>query len=98
MIKTVFISYDQAHKEGVLEALSASLCRGYTLIPGVCGCGSKTGEPHLGSHAWPAMNEAILTICEEEKVAPLLERLRKLDKDNPMLGLRAFVWNVEQTL
>ena len=44
------------------------------------------------------MNEAILTVCEEEKVAPLLERLRKLDKDNTMLGLRAFVWNVEQSI
>ena len=44
------------------------------------------------------MNEAILTVCEEDKVAPLLERLQKLDKDNPMLGLRAFVWSVEQTI
>lgn len=98
MMKTVFIAYDQAHKEAVMEALEASLCKGYTLLQGVCGRGSKTGEPHLGSHAWPAMNEAIITICEEEKVEPLFARLRKLDLDNPMLGLRAFVWNVEQCL
>ncbi|MCQ2195928.1 MAG: hypothetical protein MJZ60_00210 [Bacteroidaceae bacterium] len=97
-MKTVFITYDQAHHEGVIEALDASLCRGYTYLGNAGGRGTKTGEPHLGTHAWPALNGAILTICEDEKVAPLLERLRKLDNDNPMLGLRAFVWNVEQTL
>lgn len=97
-MKTVFIAYDQAHSEGVLEALDASLCRGYTLLPSACGRGSHTGEPHLGSHAWPTVNEAILTVCEDEKVEPLLNRLRKLDVENPLLGIRAFVWNVEQTL
>ena len=97
-MKTVFIAFDQAHKEAVTEALNASLCRGYTMLPDAAGCGSKTGEPHLGTHAWPAMNGAILTICEDEKVEPLLQRLHKLDVDNPLLGLRAFVWNVEQSI
>lgn len=97
-MKTVFITYDQAHAEGVIDALNSSLCRGYTLFPQVCGKGSKGGEPHLGSHAWPAMNNAVITICEDEKVQPLLDRLQRLDIENPLLGLRAFVWNVEQTL
>ncbi|MCM1079914.1 MAG: hypothetical protein NC344_09455 [Bacteroidales bacterium] len=97
-MKSIFITYDQAHHEGVAEALKSSLCRGYTLIPAVGGCGTKTGEPHLGSHAWPAMNEAVITICDDDRVEPLFARLRKLDEDNPLLGLRAFVWNIEQTL
>ncbi len=97
-MKTVFIAFDQAHKEGVIEALNASLCRGYTMLPDAAGRGSKTGEPHLGTHAWPALNYAIITVCEDEKVEPLLARLRQLDIDNPLLGLRAFVWNVEQAL
>ena len=33
-MKTVFISYDQAHHDGVIEALSSSLCRGYTSFSG----------------------------------------------------------------
>ncbi|TGX82862.1 hypothetical protein E5358_05895 [Palleniella muris] len=97
-MKSIFITYDQAHHEGVAEALKSSLCRGYTLFPTVGGCGTKTGEPHLGSHAWPAMNEAVITICDDDRVEHLLARLRKLDVDNPLLGLRAFVWNIEQTL
>lgn len=97
-MKSVFITYDQAHQDGVNDALRASLCRGYTMFPQVCGCGSTDGEPHLGSHAWPALNCAVITICEDDRVEPLLSRLKKLDQDNPMLGLRAFVWNIEQTL
>ena len=35
-MKTVFITYDQAHHDGVVEALSSSLCRGYSaLMPGL---------------------------------------------------------------
>jgi len=97
-MKTVFIAFDQAHKEGVIDALETSLCRGYTLLADAAGRGTKTGEPHLGTHAWPATNNAILTICEDEKVQPLLDRLHKLDIDNPLLGLRAFVWNIEQSI
>lgn len=97
-MKSILISYDQAHHDGVVEALKSSLCRGYTLLPEVGGVGTKTGEPHLGSHAWPAMNEAIITVCEDERVQPLLDRLHKLDVDNPLLGLRAFVWSIEQSI
>lgn len=97
-MKTVFITYDQAHHDDVADALRSSLCRGYTLLPEVGGCGTHNGEPHLGSHAWPAMNEAILTICDDDRVQPLLDRLKRIDLANPLLGLRAFVWNVEQSM
>ena len=97
-MKTVFIAYDKAHHENVIEALDASNARGYTLLEDAGGRGSKTGEPHLGSHAWPSMNSAIFTLVEDAQVQPLLTRLRQLDTDNPLLGLRAFVWNVEQAV
>ena len=97
-MKTVFIAYDQAHHENVIEALNDSNVRGYTLMEQACGRGSKGGDPHLGSHAWPSMNSAILTVTEDFKVQPLLDRLKRLDDDNPMLGLRAFVWGCEQSI
>ncbi len=97
-MKSVFIAFDQALHDLVLEALNSSLCRGYTFLPDVGGRGPKTGEPHLGSHAWPSMNSAILSIVEDDRVDPLLERLHNIDLDNPLLGLRAFVWNVEKTI
>ncbi|MBQ9363915.1 MAG: hypothetical protein IJT97_10955 [Bacteroidaceae bacterium] len=97
-MKTVFITYDKAHHDNVIEALDASNVRGYTLLEDAGGRGSKTGEPHLGSHAWPSMNSAIFTVVEDNQVQPLLQRLHDLDADNPLLGLRAFVWNVEQCI
>lgn len=97
-MKSVLISYDQALHELVVEALGSSLCRGYTLFPETAGRGSVTGEPHLGTHAWPSTNKVIITICEDSRVEPLLERLHKIDLANPLLGLRAFVWSVEKSI
>ena len=38
----------------------------------------------------------MITVVDDEKVRPLLDRLRLLDEEKPRLGLRAFVWNVEE--
>lgn len=98
LMKTVFIAYDQALQDYVIDALNDSNVRGYTFFEQAGGRGSRTGDPHLGSHAWPSMNSAILSVMEDEKVQPLLRRLKQLDEDNQMLGLRAFVWNVEESI
>ena len=97
-MKAVFISYDQAHHEAIIEILDKSSCRGFTAFGNVQGRGSKTGEPHYGSHAWPSMASAILTMVEDHRVEPLLARLHQLDLDRPLLGLRAFVWSIEQAI
>ncbi|MDO5446686.1 MAG: hypothetical protein Q4F34_02780 [Prevotellaceae bacterium] len=97
-MKAIMISFDQAHYDGVLAALNSSLARGYTMFPLTQGRGSKTGDPHLGSHAWPSMCSSIITIVEDEKVEPLLKRLKDLDESYEMLGLRAFVWDIEKTI
>lgn len=97
-MKTVFISYDQAHHEAIIDVLTRLNCRGFTAFGNVQGRGSKTGEPHYGTHAWPSLAQAILTVVEDSQVAPLLERLKSLDQNKPLLGLRAFVWNVEECI
>lgn len=97
-MKAVFIAFDQAHRESVIEALSSSLQRGFTLFEQAQGRGSVKGEPHYGSHAWPSQNSAIIAMCEDNRVQPILERLKKIDADRPMLGLRAYVLPVEQAL
>ena len=97
-MKTVFITYDQANHDNIIEVLDRTNIKGYTLFPQVMGRGTNTGEPHMGSHAWPTMNSAIITVVEDELVDILLQRLKQVDVDNEMLGLRAFVWNVEQMI
>lgn len=44
------------------------------------------------------MASAIITIVPDEKVAPLLSQLKAMDEATPKLGLRAFVWAVEQSI
>ena len=73
-------------------------CRGFSYWQQVQGRGPVKGEPHYGSHAWPSMCSAIITVVDEAKVAPLLDALHALDVETPQLGLRAFVWNIEQTI
>ena len=40
----------------------------------------------------------ILTIVEDDVAPVVMERLHEVDTDNEMLGLRAFLWNIEQTI
>lgn len=97
-MKSVFIAFDQAHYEKIVDILTRSNCRGYTFFENVQGRGSKTGEPHYGSHAWPSLANAIITMVEDRQVDPLLAKLKDLDDYRPKLGLRAFVWDVEKSI
>lgn len=97
-MKAILITFDQAHYEAVVEVLDKSSCRGFTSFGTVHGRGSHDGEPHYGTHAWPAENSSVITMVPDDRVEPLLARLKTLDEAKPLLGLRAFVWNVERTL
>jgi hypothetical protein len=68
--------------------------RGFTGWEELMGAGSKDGEPHLGTHAWPSMNSALISVMEDEKATSFLARLKKLDDENKEQGLRAFAWDV----
>lgn len=92
------ISFDQAHHDNVIAVLDRSNARGFTMVEQTQGRGTTSGEPHYGSHAWPSMCSTIITVVDDVQVAPLMERLHQLDLDSEMLGLRAFVWNIEQAI
>lgn len=94
-MKAVMIMLDQAHYDIIVENLSRLNIRGFTSWKEVYGRGSSDGIPHYGSHAWPSVNNAILTVVEDNKVEGLLAYLRELDSESANLGLRAFVWNIE---
>lgn len=94
-MKAVLITFDQAHYERIIDTLDRLGCRGFTSWQQVTGRGSISGEPHYGSHAWPSMASAILSMVDDEKVEPLLSKLREYDLERPKLGLRAFVWTLD---
>ena len=95
-MKGIFLAYDQAYNMEIADALETLGVRGFTMWQDIAGRGSETGLPHLGSHAWPTMNNAMLTFVEDDKVDAILGKIRAMDEETPDLGLRAFVWNVEK--
>lgn len=97
-MKAIFISYNQAYNDELVLLLEEFGQRGYTSWQEIEGRGSVDGEPHLGSHAWPVMNNAILSVVEDSLADKILDALRKKNAETPELGLRAFTWSIEKSV
>ena len=97
-MKSILITFDQAYYERIVDMLERNNCRGFTAWQEVQGRGSHKGEPHYGSHAWPSLASAIITIVDDHRVENILKILHEMDLATPKLGLRTFVWNIEQTI
>ena len=97
-MKSVFIVFNQANTERVEYMLDTLKINGFTFFEQVQGRGTNGGEPRRGTHTWPEMNSAVMTVVEDEQVPELLSVIKRLDMRNPQVGVRAFVWNIEQTV
>lgn len=97
-MKAIFIAFDQAYYERIVDMLERNNCRGFTAWQEVQGRGSKSGEPHYGSHAWPSLASSIITMVEDNRADAILYKLHEMDLATPKLGLRAFVWQIEKTI
>ena len=95
-MKAIMIVYNQAITEKVDYLLDYLEIRGYSKWQDVQGRGSISGVPHLGTHTWPEMNSAIITIVENENVGMVLENIKKLNSVNEEIGIRAFVWTIDE--
>jgi nitrogen regulatory protein PII len=95
-MKAVFIIYNQTNSERVDYLFDRLAIRGFTTWEKVDGRGTVDGEPRMGTHTWPEMNSASITMVEDERVDELLHYIQKMDERNPEAGVRAFVWNVEK--
>ncbi|MDR1581643.1 MAG: hypothetical protein LBS55_00005 [Prevotellaceae bacterium] len=94
-MKAIFIVFNQANTERVEYMLDRIGIRGFTWWENVQGRGSIAGEPRKGTHTWPEMNSAVITVVPDEKTDEILARVRKIDEVNEEVGIKAFVWNIE---
>ena len=97
-MKAVFIVFNQINTDRVEYMFDYLGIKGYTWWADVTGRGSDTGEPRKGTHTWPEMNSAAMTMIPEDKVDILLEKVRALDEINKEVGIRAFVWDITQSV
>ena len=97
-MKAVFMACNQSMYDAVMDIMNDMELRGFTGWEELIGRGSKDGEPHLGNHAWPTMNSALISVMEDDKATEFLKRLKQLDENNGKQGLRAFVWSVTDSI
>ena len=97
-MKAIFLSCNQSMFDAVMDIMDELEVRGFTGWEELIGRGTNDGEPHLGNHAWPTMNSALLAVVEDDKATQLLAALKQLDEENHKQGLRAFAWEVSDMI
>ncbi len=97
-MQAILITFDQAYYDRIVEMLERNNCRGFTGWQQVQGRGSRNGEPHYGSHAWPSLASAIITMVDDHRVQKILDILHDMDQATPQLGLRAFTWPITSSI
>ncbi|MCQ2331677.1 MAG: hypothetical protein MJZ95_00555 [Paludibacteraceae bacterium] len=97
-MKSVFIVFNQANTERVEFMLDELGIRGFTFFEQIQGRGSINGEPRRGTHTWPEMNSAMMCVVSDDMVDELLKNVKRLDKRNEEVGVKAFVWNIERVI
>lgn len=97
-MKAVMIIHNQSHTERIEFMLDRLNIRGFTKWEQVQGRGSEKGDPRMGTHTWPEMNSSVLAVVHEDQVQGLLDGVKKLDAVNEEVGIRAFVWDVLESV
>ena len=97
-MKAVFVVCNQSMFDAVQDIMKDMGLRGFTGWEELMGCGSRDGEPHLGSHAWPTMNSALIAVMEDDKAQEFLSKLKQLDEENHQQGIKAFAWEVSSMI
>lgn len=89
-MKMLFIAYNEAIDEEVMEIIEEHSVTGYTKWTKVLGRGEDSG-PHLLSHVWPAGNNCLAVVMEDEKALAIMDDFRKLRVEVSNEGLKAFM-------
>ena len=97
-MKAVFMACNQSMYDAVIEIMDEMGIRGFTGWEELIGRGTNDGEPHLGNHAWPAMNSALISVMEDDKAQEFLSKLKQLDEENHQQGIKAFAWVVSSMI
>jgi nitrogen regulatory protein PII len=93
-MKMVFITYNVAVHDEILEMLRQNGVDTYTRWEHVTGVGESSG-PHLGTHVWPALNSAIMAATSDDKAKSVLAAVREMRQAMSGEGVKAFIIPVE---
>jgi hypothetical protein len=84
----VLVFYDRAFDENIMEALRGIDVKDFSKWQDTLGAGAH--EPHLGDPVWPGLNNTLAVVLDEEKKEEVFSAVRRLQRDYPVIALRAF--------
>ncbi len=95
-MKMVLVVYSRAADYDVLAAFKEAGVKGYTKLEKAFGEGTET-EPKLHTHTWPGENNVLFIALESDSALPgVMNLVRRLKKDHPRTGMKAFVLPLEE--
>ncbi len=93
-MKLVWIAYNEALDQDVIEKVRSLEVSGYTKWTGVLGAG-RTSGPHLLSHVWPKGNHVLAAVVDDDVAGKLMDAVREMRSDAGHEGVKAFLLPVE---
>lgn len=94
-MKLLWIVFDEAFEDQVLETLKKEGIHHFTLMRGAIGQGANS-EPRWGTHVWPGHNDALWIYLSDEDLARITPTLQKLKESLKGRGFKAIVWDARE--
>jgi len=94
-MKMVFVVYNQAIETEVNQCLEECGVKYYTKFEQVFGIGKSSG-PHMGTHIWPASNNALLIACDENMKDKIIQKVKEKKEEFKTEGIKAFALPLEE--
>ena len=94
-MKMVFIVFNAAIEDEIMEALGKCCVTNYTKFPDLHGRGGHS-DPHLDTHIWPGANHGLLIAVDVIVKDKILKEVKNLKAEYAKEGIKAFVLPVEE--
>jgi len=96
-MKMFLLVYCSAADQYVIPEFKRAGVSKYTKMEEVHGEGSET-EPKLGTHTWPGENNILFIAVPDEEASLITDLIKKLKKEHPRAGVKAFVLPIEECI
>ncbi|MBN1507756.1 MAG: hypothetical protein JW955_12970 [Sedimentisphaerales bacterium] len=95
-MKAVLIVHNAAIEAEVNDLLKSVGIECYTKFPEVVGRG-QVSEPHLNTEVWPGVNSGTLVVVNDEQARSAMDGVRRMRLTYGSEGVKAFLWEIEDT-
>jgi len=95
-MKAVLIVHNIAVDEQVNEMLVSIGINCYTKFTHTLGKG-QLSEPHLDTDVWPGVNYGTFVVTDQVNAEQIMDDVRQMRKELGSEGLKAFMWEIDDT-